>query len=487
MTATNNTKQAAWVAIGSFASFGFALVSSMILSRFLSKADYGTYKQVMYVYETLLVVFTLGLPRAYSFFLPRVPLQYARNLIIKISLLFLILGALMSILLYSQAHRIALLLNNDDLEDAIRLFSVVPIIMLPTMGLDGILASFKRAKLIAFYNISTRILMLLFVALPVMLFNQGYKGAIVGFVAASILSFIIAECMIFVPLRSSERSKCDISYKQIFAFSLPLLLSSFWGIIQNSSDQFFISRYFGNETYAEFANGNMELPFVGMIIGACATVLSPLFSERSQGEQDPKVTILPTWKNVFEKSAMIVYPIALYAIFFADIIMVFLYGNQYESSSIYFRIKTIISFFNVIAVGPLLINVGKVRIYSNVQLWCALFIVLFEFLLVKLTMNPIVVPIIQLLGRTGGTLVYLVIIAKYFGVVFFDLFPYKSILFMLFSGLLILIPLKVFFNFIELNVIVSLVLSFTVFALLFFVICRRKGIDYLSIISSLRS
>lgn len=484
--ATSNTKQAAWVGIGSLASFGFAIISSMILSRFLSKADYGTYKQVMYVYETLLVVFTLGLPRAYSFFLPRVPFKQAKSLIVKISLLFLLLGALMSVLLYTQAHRISLILNNEELEDAIRLFSIVPTIMLPTMGLDGILASFRRAKLIAFYNISTRVLMLLFVALPVMLFNQDYKSAIIGFVISSILSFIIAECMIFIPFRNTDGERTDITYKQIFAFSLPLLLSSFWGIIQSSSDQFFISRYFGSEVFAEFANGNMELPFVSMIIGACATVLSPLFSEQSQGDQNPKDVILPTWKNVFEKSAMIVYPIALYAIVFADIIMVFLYGKQYETSSIYFRIKTIVSFFNVIAVGPLLINVGKVRVYSNVQLWCALFIVVFEFALVKWTMNPIVVPIIQLLGRTGGTLLYLFIISNFFGVKFFELFPYKTILYMLILGVIILVPLKIVINYIEIDALASLIISLTVFALLFFVICRRRGIDYLAILKSLR-
>ena len=56
---TNNTKQAAWTAIGSLFSFGFSIVSSMILSRYFDKADYGTYKQAMYVYNTLLTVFAL--------------------------------------------------------------------------------------------------------------------------------------------------------------------------------------------------------------------------------------------------------------------------------------------------------------------------------------------------------------------------------------------------------------------------------------------
>ena len=85
---TNNTKQAFWVALGSLFSFGFSIVSSMILSRYFDKGYYGTYKQVMYVYNTLLTVFTLGLPKAFSYYLPRVDISQANNLIKKITNIF---------------------------------------------------------------------------------------------------------------------------------------------------------------------------------------------------------------------------------------------------------------------------------------------------------------------------------------------------------------------------------------------------------------
>ena len=97
---TSNTQQAFWVGIGSLFSFGFTIVSSMILSRYFDKGDYGTYKQVLYVYGTLLTVFTLGLPKAFSFYLPRVPLNQAKNLISKITSLFYWLGGFFSVLLF---------------------------------------------------------------------------------------------------------------------------------------------------------------------------------------------------------------------------------------------------------------------------------------------------------------------------------------------------------------------------------------------------
>lgn len=96
----NNTRQAFWIALGSLASFGFSMVSSMVLSRYLSKGDYGTYKQVMYVYTTLVTVFTLGLPKAYSYFLPRVEPDQAQAVVDKITRIFYVMGAAFSLLLF---------------------------------------------------------------------------------------------------------------------------------------------------------------------------------------------------------------------------------------------------------------------------------------------------------------------------------------------------------------------------------------------------
>lgn len=49
----SNTAQSVWLGIGSLLSFSFGIVSAAILSRYLSKLEYGTYKQVLYVYNTL--------------------------------------------------------------------------------------------------------------------------------------------------------------------------------------------------------------------------------------------------------------------------------------------------------------------------------------------------------------------------------------------------------------------------------------------------
>lgn len=50
---TNNTQQALWLALSSFSTLALGFVSAAILSRYFDKTEYGTYKQILYVYGTL--------------------------------------------------------------------------------------------------------------------------------------------------------------------------------------------------------------------------------------------------------------------------------------------------------------------------------------------------------------------------------------------------------------------------------------------------
>ena len=488
MPQTNNTKQAAWVAIGSLCSFGFAIVSSMILSRYFNKADYGTYKQVMYVYSTLLTVFTLGLPKAFSYFLPRVELCQAKSLIRKITNLFFILGGVFSVLLFVFSPQIADILKNPDLAKALKVFAIVPLLMLPTMGLEGILATFKQTKFIALYHIATNIFKLLCVALPVMIWDLSYIEAIVGFVVASFITFLLALYLKNYPVKNSGNAKCSVSMKEILRFSLPLMYASLWGLLMNSCDQFFISRYFGTEVFADFTNGSMELPFIGMIVGACSTILSPIFSRMSHEEVDLNQAAYPIWKSVYKKTASLIYPIIVYCFVFADAIMVVLYGSKYETSHIYFRIKVLTYIFSLIIFAPFLINTGKVKFYARVTAIFAILIWPLEYLGVLLTDSPYSISVISLVMHVAKVFVLLYEIAKMFKVKLFELFPLKLIGKIIIPSIIILYAIKLCLSICNVQTpIVLLLISLIAYGLIYLVYCKIAKLDYLSIIKPLIS
>lgn len=486
--ATNNTKQATWIAVGSLFSYGFGIVSSMILSRYFDKADYGTYKQVIYVYNTLLTVFTLGLPRAYSYFLPRVPIGQAKDLIKKITNIFFVLGSVFSIFLFVFSNQISIILKNPDLDGALMIFAIVPLLMLPTMGLEGVLATFKKTQYMTFYTIITRVFKLLCVALPVMIWNYGYKEALIGFVISDVIAFVIAMYLMNMPVKGAGDEKCEVTIKDIFNFSLPLLYASIFGMITASADQFFVSRYYGNEVFAEFSNGNINLPFVGMIMGACSAVLSPIFSKMNHEKLNPKTDIYPLWKNVFDKTAKLVYPLVIYCLVFADVVMVVLYGRKYTDSSFYFQMKLIDNFFRIIAYAPLLINIGKVKLYSNVQMYGAIVLVLLEIVCVEFFDTAYSISIVSMLCCLGRVFVYLYAVSKIFEVRFLQLFPIDTFVKILLpSTIILLVERYILINLFEIQSYLAVfIISFIIYGLVFFVISLPLKLNYIVIVKSLK-
>src|SRR5665647_3020615 len=101
--------------MGSISSFALGIISAAILSRYFDKAEYGTYRQILYVYSTLLVIFSAGLPKVFAYFLPRFTLAQGKSIIWKISKLLFFLGLVFSIFLFCFSGIIADVLKNPEL------------------------------------------------------------------------------------------------------------------------------------------------------------------------------------------------------------------------------------------------------------------------------------------------------------------------------------------------------------------------------------
>lgn len=481
---TNNTVQAFWVALGSFCAFGVSILSTIILSRYFDKAGYGTYRQVLYVYQILLAVFTLGLPKAYAYFLPRVKESEAKSLIKKITLLFYLLGGLFSLLLFLFSPQIALILKNPQLELALKVFSPVPFLLLPTMGLEGIFAAYQKNKYMALYNVVTKSLILICVALPVIIWNGTYIEALTGFVVASFISFLIANYLKYWCVKAQQEQTTTVSYQEIVKFALPLLLASLGGILFVSADNFFISRYFGAQVFAEFANGSLELPFVGMLINACSTVLLPLFSERMYKNQCPRMAILPTWISVFKKTIMLTYPLILFFIVYADTIMEFLYGAAYAASGTYFRIKLMVNFFTVISYFPILVALGATKLYWRVQVVAAVILIILEYASILVFHSPYAITVISVLCKIGIIVVFLIYISRHLQVGFFDIIPMRMVVTVVLPALGILLAIRGVFSLYPdaFDALMVLLISFSLYILSFFFWSKLVKLNYYSIV-----
>lgn len=479
---TSNSKQAAWVAIGSFFSFIVGVVSPMILSRYFDKGDYGTYKQVMYVYNTLLSIFTLGLPKAYGYFLPKYTNEYSRDIISKITKIFFILGLVFSLFLLCFAGLIADVLNNPNLTKALIAFSPTPLLLLPTMGLDAIYASFRKTKYLAYYTISTKVLTIVCIVVPVALFSGNFMSAIIGFDVASLITFCLALYFKTWPIKSIKQHKCSLTYKEIFKFSLPLLYASLWGICIASANQFFISRYYGNECFADFSNGFMELPLVGMILGSISAVLLPLFSGMDKGD-GMCVNSLTIWHSALLKSAKLTFPILIYSIFFADIIMVCMYGNLYSESSIYFIVKNLMGLFIIIPFYPIILAIGKTKEYAHIHMLIAFLVIISEYIVCKTCSSAVYVAVVSEVCHLLKIWLMIRVIAKYAQKKVTDLILPKYMARILIVSIIASLPPFLLVQNIEVNKWLSLFISLCLFLFDYYFLCWIFKVSYRDIIA----
>ena len=377
----NNTVQALWIGVGSFTTFAVSLVSTAVLSRYLDKTEYGTYRQILYVYNSLLIVFTAGLPRVFNYFLPRYGLEKGKEIVFKITRVLSMTGLAFSVFLFFTSDLIATILRNPELGRGLKYFSPVPALLLPTMGIDGIFTTYRKTIYIAIYQILSRTLMFIFITVPVILFDRSYITAIYGWICVSVIILVLAWYFKGIPFKGIEAEKSGLGFKEILNYSLPLVSASIAGIIYRSANQFFISRYYGPEAFAEFSNGFLELPFVSMITGATSGVLMPLFSRIIHEKSDiSQITTL--WRSALRKSAVLIYPLVIFFLFYSTNIITIVYSEKYVASAKYFTVALILNFFNIIIFAPLLLSMGETKYYARIHYFLAAVTWIVQYLMV---------------------------------------------------------------------------------------------------------
>lgn len=484
MEKKSNTKQALWIGIGNLFSTGIALVSAMILSRYFDKGDYGTYKQVIYIYSTTQIVFTLGLPRCFSYFLPKLPIEQAKQTINKITNIFYVTGLIFSALLYLSAPFLADGFKNPDLTEAVRIYSPVAFFMLPTLGLEGILATYQKSEYIALYNCLTRIFMLICVVVPVIAFGGSYRMALWGFVVSSFITYLLAVYLRNMPLRGVKHQQTTICYREIWGFALPLMTASIWGALINSTDQFFISRYFGTEAFANFSNGAAQLPFVGMVMASTVTVLTPVFTREIHNKNYSEVIDL--WQRSTVKACKLLIPLIVFFMFFAENLMVVMYGDQYADSSVFFQIKQISAFTQVITAGTLLLAIGHTSFYSKIHKYALIALVPLEFLICRLCESAYWVTAGHVFIMICMSLAVFIDVTRFLGIGLFEFIPLKHLFkLVIISVLASGVDYFICFNINMPNSFAILCFSFAIFIVIYFLLATIVKVDYKEILLTL--
>lgn len=373
----SNFNQAFWLAVSYTCNMLVGILSSVILSRCFDKVQYGTYKQIMYIYSALFTVFQAGLPAVFTYFLPRYTREEGKYIVQKVQKLLFVLGLLCSLVLFVGSVPLSIMMRNPDLSMGLKVFSIFPLFTLPTLGVEGIYTVNKNTRFVAIYNIVTRILMLLCIVLPVLFIKNDFRVALLGWGFASFAAFVIAIIAKNRAYQDVDACSLPSLTREIWSYSVPIMVSSVIVMFFKFADQFFISRYFGTVAFADYSNGHTTLPFAVMFITPVRAILTPLFSKASK-ENDYNGAIKTLYSSM-KQIAVLMVPLVVYAFLFAGDIMVFLYGNAYEKSYIFFRIVIVFNYLEMFVFSNILSAIGRTKIIMMFDIICTAFLWIIDY------------------------------------------------------------------------------------------------------------
>jgi O-antigen/teichoic acid export membrane protein len=357
-------------AIGFVAAFFIPVV----LVRIFDQAEFGTYKQLFLVYSTLFAIMQFGMAESLFYFLPLAPKKAGRYVLN--SMLFLAAAGVACFgLLLMSGSQIPQWLSNGELSALIAPLGVYIVLMMASATLEIVMIARNRHLGASIsYALSDWMRALAFVV-PVILFRR-LEWLLLGAIAFALLRL----CAHLLYLRyefGAELRPDTVLLKRQLVYTLPFGLGVPLGIFQSNFHQYAVSYYFDAATFAIYAVGCLQIPFVDFVASSAGNVMMVRMSEKIRDCLAEAVPLI--WHDTTSKLALVLFPIVGLALLVAHELVVFLFTETYSASVPIFMIWSTAILFSAIQTD------GVIRVYARTRFAFALSLV--KFLLIVTLIN----------------------------------------------------------------------------------------------------
>ena len=311
--------------------FSFAI--PMYLGRTLEVTDYGTYKQIMLFYWFAQVGLNFGLDDSVYYLIRWKPEKYAlysfNALIFNLSL-----SGLIAALFIFFRDPISLALNNPDLAQYIPLLSLLLVLTICSMQVEGVLVGLNRLKERVYLEMGMELLKAIAILSAFVFFN-------------SIMMVLVFLCLLMsfrfaltILLNLQSKKQNQLSYKdagefwrQQLAFGLPLGIAR---ILQNlfNLEKLLISSFFSMKQFTYYTVGCFENPFINAVQASFYEMANIEMVDAVKNKRYDLA--LELWRNMMRKLMLVMIPFIVYMTFFAQEIIVFIFSDRYLSSVPFF-------------------------------------------------------------------------------------------------------------------------------------------------------
>lgn len=350
------TQNAGIVGISKFVTILGLLAASMILTRLLSRSEYGNYEQVWLVYNSFLPLAGFGLSSSVYFFSARDDKKIVYSSAIAAST---IIGVLAGIILAVFAPLIATWFGTASLTVYIRIFAVYTVLASPSLMFESVFVTERKIGLLLAGNI---ILAFLF-ASSIFAAALFFHSLTIVFISIACIGAVKSLYLILYMVRSRRFAGRDLSpvMKAQLLYALPIIVSSIAGTISKQVDRYLVSILLTPEKFAIYAIGSKELPMIAVITGSASAILFPVFSEL--GTTGGRGKFIEIWRNSISKTGFFLLPLMVFLLFAAGDFMGFFFGQKYVVSAGIFRIFLLLLPLRLAFYSQALFSLGKQKLY----------------------------------------------------------------------------------------------------------------------------
>ena len=436
------TAKAGILAIATASQQVIMLILAMILSRYLSVADYGSYQQLFMIYTILVTVVSLGLPASINYFIAKADSkEEEKAYVIQTYLMLLGMALIASVLFFFLSGLVSKGFHNPELNGLIKVYIWFFFFLTPIQFINQLLVVINKTKQLAIYRNVFAALRLVSVVIPVLL-KADLKIIIISLVFFSFIQFVYTTLIIFKPYTNVKMCWSKLLLKTQTAYSVYIGLASILDIITKQLDQLMISFFFLSGMFAIYANGAKELPFIGLITGSVMAVLTPTFVRLYKEKKNTE--ILRIWHESARKIALILFPVTAFLILFAKECMIILFSSKYAESAIIFQIYLLTTPLRIVTYGAMLMAINKTKLIFRASIFA---------LIIDTILNLLFIQWFGIIGPAISTVLVLYFLAGYhlrnikngLKIKYSEVMPWKKIFKLILLSvlpLIIILPIK---------------------------------------------
>ena len=370
-----------------------SMVSLMLLSRFRTLNEYGTYSQLMLVAALFTNMLMLGLPNCINYFLVRAESLEDRR---KFLSLYYSLGSLISIIiggvLLLSLPLIETYFHNPSIRNYFYFLALYPWASIITASIENLLIVYEKTRLLIIYRILNS-LALLGIIILIQFCGLGFSSYMVALVIVNCI-FTMSVYIIASKLCGGLSFSLDkVLIKAVFAFSIPIGLSTVVGTLNTEIDKLLIGYLMDTEQLGIYTNAAKELPLT-IVSASITAVLLPKATKMIKDNKTDNAVKL--WGVASELALLVICFIVAGVFTYAEEAMTILYSDKFLPGVSVFRIYTLNLILRCTYFGMILNAYGKTK---KIFL-CSILSLIFNAIL-----NPLLYYLLGIIGPAIATFI----------------------------------------------------------------------------------